>query len=96
MSIATVSISAKKGNANLMDAMGGLISFMPESSAVNYLTYMLADERLGVTFSNGQTYFYEQVEFATVIQLLASDSVGAFIAKQIKPNHPVTASMLNK
>lgn len=96
MSIAVVSIKAKKGTANMMDAMGGLFSFSPESSAVKYISYLMADERLSVTYSNGQTYFYDEVKFPTVIQLLDADSVGAFIAKQIKPNYKVTASTLNK
>lgn len=81
-----VSISAKKGRASLMDSFGGSVVFHPESSAVECVTYSLDTNTLGIAYTGNKQYFYREVPFATVIQMLNADSVGAFIAKRIKPN----------
>ena len=82
-----VKVETPNGKASLMSMLGGSVFFEPKSTAVKTVIYVGTVRMLTVTYTNGGTYRYEGVAFAKVIDLLGAESVGAFIAKQIKPNH---------
>jgi hypothetical protein len=68
---------------------GHLVSY-PESSAIDLLHYMPNTETLVVIYKGSEKkYFYEAVPSYKIFQMLASESIGAFIAKAIKPHHEV-------
>ena len=51
---------------------------------------MTNSETLVVVYKgNEKKYFYEAVPAYKIFQMLASESLGAFIAKAIKPHHEV-------
>ena len=82
-----VKVETPNGKASLMSMLGGSVFFEPKSTAVKTVIYVGTVRMLTVTYANGGTYRYEGVAFAKVIDLLGAESVGAFIAKQIKTNH---------
>lgn len=82
-----VKITTTNGEAKLMSLLGGSVVFNPKSTAVTEIVYVGSNKHLTVTYTNGGKYYYYGVEFPTVIELLGADSVGSFIAKQIKPNY---------
>ena len=56
------------------------------SSAIKFWKYDTKTNELIVQYKNSDTfYYYEGVPFATMFSLLSADSLGAFIAKEIKP-----------
>jgi hypothetical protein len=79
-----------QGNGTFTVYDDGVIVGYPESSAVKDWTYLTHTQTLVVTFtSSTKEYFYNDVPAYKVFQMLASESIGAFIAKAIKPHHEV-------
>ncbi len=69
----------------------GTLYAEPESSAVKEFTYLTNSQTLVVRFVGNEhkEYFYDDVPAYKIFQMLASESIGAFIAKAIKPHHEV-------
>jgi hypothetical protein len=67
------------------------ISSLPKnSSAIEYWNYNTKTNGLCVQYKSSDTfYWYEGVPFVTIFALMNADSLGAFIAKEIKPNFSV-------
>lgn len=72
-----------------------LSSLCEHSSAISFWNYNLKDKSLTVRYlSSEQFYGYENVPFVAIFSLLSADSLGAFIAKEIKPYYSVTQKMV--
>lgn len=69
-----------------------IYSFPENSTAVAEWTYRPAEQTLSVIYKNGDTrYTYEGVPMSTVFAMLTAESLGAFIAREVKPNFGVIA-----
>jgi hypothetical protein len=56
------------------------------STAIGYWHYNVKTNVLTVQYKNSDTYYdYEGVPFTAMFALMSADSLGAFIAKEIKP-----------
>lgn len=58
-----------------------------DSSNVHRIGYDSATEELYVEFSNGRIYVYSAVPQSTYDELLAADSKGSYMNREIKPNY---------
>lgn len=67
------------------------ISSIPKNStAIQFWSYTIKTSELAVQYKSSKTaYRYEGVPFSTIFALMWADSLGAFIAKEIKPNFSV-------
>ncbi|NNM74102.1 KTSC domain-containing protein [Enterovirga aerilata] len=61
-----------------------------ESSAIDAVDYDPKRRKLVVTFAGGATYAYAGVPAAKWKALLAADSKGRFVNREIKPHFPAT------
>ena len=59
-----------------------------QSSAVEAVDFEPKGRRLTVTYSGGATYAYSGVAPPTWKRLLAAESKGRFVNREIKPNYP--------
>jgi hypothetical protein len=60
------------------------------SSAIAYWSYNTSNNELRVQYKSSDTnYTYYGVPFSTLFALMTADSLGAFIAKEIKPNFSI-------
>jgi hypothetical protein len=60
------------------------------SSAIVYWAYNTSNNELRVQYKSSETYYtYYGVPFLTMFALMTADSLGAFIAKEIKPNFSI-------
>ena len=60
------------------------------SSAIKFWSYNIKTNELAVQYKSSDTFYrYEGVPFYTMFALMNADSLGAFIAKEIKPNYSV-------
>lgn len=83
-------IPMPKGNGTFTIFADGDIAGKPESTSIQEWTYLVTTQILIVQFkSSPKEYYYEAVPVSKVFQMLASDSIGSFIAKVIKPHHEV-------
>jgi hypothetical protein len=56
------------------------------STAIDWWRYGVKSNILTVKYKNSETFYdYEGVPFALMFALMSADSLGAFIAKEIKP-----------
>ena len=79
-----------QGNGTFCILESGNLIGHPESSAVYEWVYLANKGTLVVEYKGStKEYFYEKVPANKVFQMLASESIGAFIAKAIKPHHEV-------
>nr|WP_207626297.1 KTSC domain-containing protein [Mycolicibacterium wolinskyi] len=58
-----------------------------DSSNVSRIGYDAATEDLYVEFSSGRIYVYSRVPQASYEELLAADSKGSYMNREIKPNY---------
>lgn len=58
-----------------------------KSSWIKGVDYDSAKKALTVHLKNGEVYTYHDVPERKHIDMLAADSVGAFVTKHIKPHH---------
>ena len=70
---------------------GTIMLTLANSSSIQDV-WLGTSSRLQVVFHSDPktTYFYEGVSMGKMFSLVKSDSVGAFIAKEIIPNHAMT------
>ena len=62
------------------------------STAIEWWQYNVKTNKLVVQYKNSETFYnYYGVPFALVFALMTADSLGAFIAKEIKPHYSVVA-----
>lgn len=82
-------IESEHGNCFISEF--GMIILQPENSSSVVKVSWADDDSLYVTFTSSpdSCYCYEGVTFRQMVKLLNADSVGSFIAKEIKPNHEV-------
>lgn len=67
-----------------------LSSVTRNSSAVKFWFYDLTNKQLTVQYAKSETYYrYEEVPFQVIFDLMLADSLGSFIAKEVKPNYSV-------
>jgi hypothetical protein len=67
-------------------------SFCLKSSAIRWWSYNVVTKNLTVKYHSGEKYYkYEGVPYSIIIEMMFADSLGAFIAKTIKPNYSVNA-----
>lgn len=60
------------------------------SSAIAYWSYSTSNKELRVKYKSSETtYTYYGVPFSAMFALMSADSLGAFIAKEIKPNFSI-------
>ena len=60
------------------------------STAIEWWQYNVKTNKLVVQYKNSETFYnYYGVPFALVFALMTADSLGAFIAKEIKPHYSV-------
>jgi hypothetical protein len=58
------------------------------SEAIAYWDYKVADKMLVVRYkSSTRFYYYEEVPYTVIFGLLTADSLGAYIAKEVKPKY---------
>ena len=70
---------------------GTILASLPHNStAIEFWYYNLADQELVVQYKSSETFYhYEGVPFSVIFDLMLADSLGAFIAKEVKPNYSV-------
>lgn len=79
-----------QGNGTFTVYEDGDIVGKTDSSAITEFHYITTKQVLIVTYKGSdKQYFYEEVPAYKIFQMLASESIGAFIAKAIKPHHQV-------
>ena len=62
------------------------------STAIRYWSYKPEKQTLTVQYANGDKFYdYEGVPFSAVYAMMLADSLGNFIAKNIKPFYTVEA-----
>lgn len=60
------------------------------SEAIQYWCYDVKYETLVVQYRNSDNFYrYDAVPYTVIFALMTADSLGAYIAKEIKPNHQV-------
>lgn len=60
------------------------------SSAISFWDYDVVTKNLIVRYKSGDKFYrYEGVPYAVIIEMMFADSLGAFIAKTIKPAYSV-------
>lgn len=60
------------------------------STAIAEWAYYPASQTLTVMYKNGDTrYRYEGVPMSVIFSMMTADSLGAFIAREVKPNYSV-------
>lgn len=76
--------SSKKENGTV-----NIIWSEMDSTSIEYMHYHNDGVKgvLGVTFKSGQSYIYDNVRMTDVINMLKSESVGSFFAKNIRMNY---------
>lgn len=63
-----------------------------QSSAIGYWKYNFVTKNFTVKYKlSNNFYIYEGVPYSIIIEMMFADSLGAFIAKRIKPNYSVNA-----
>lgn len=67
------------------------ISSLPDkSTAIGWWSYQTTTKQLCVQYRSSETYYYyEGVPYGVVIEMMFADSLGSFIAKNIKPHYSV-------
>ena len=81
---------ANNETAQVSKKRNTLFSFPDHSTAIKYWHYDPKTELLSVEYQNSNTlYQYEGVPFAAVFAMLTADSLGAYVAKEIKPKYSV-------
>jgi hypothetical protein len=70
---------------------GALLSSCPSnSSAIQFWSYDIRNGEFVVQYKKSDTFYrYEAVPFKVIFDLMLAESLGAFIAKEIKPNYSV-------
>ena len=60
-----------------------------DSTSIDYMHYHNdgIQSVLGVTFKSGQSYIYDKVKMADIINMLKAESVGSFFSKNIRMNY---------
>jgi hypothetical protein len=79
-------IPAPSGKGTFSILSDGALVGRPDSTAVK-MWCLTPTGTLSVTYANDAVYFYEDVPMEVGIRLIATDSVGAFINKVVKPNY---------
>lgn len=60
------------------------------SSAISFWNYSPKYKSLTVRYKSSETFYtYQNVPFVAIFSLFTADSLGAFIAKEIKPHYSV-------
>jgi hypothetical protein len=60
------------------------------STAIAYWDYSVVTKNFIVKYKSSEKFYqYEGVPYSVIIEMMFADSIGAFIAKQIKPNYSV-------
>lgn len=60
------------------------------STAIAFWSYNIISKEFVVKYRSSDTYYtYEQVPYSVIFDLMFADSLGAFIAKEIKPLYSV-------
>jgi len=66
-------------------------SFATESKSVEYWSYDAEQKELTVQYKSSKAfYIYASVPFSTLFGLLTAESIGSFVAKEVKPNYEFT------
>lgn len=61
------------------------------STAIQYWDYNVVTKNFVVKYKSGEKFYtYEGVPYSVIIEMMFADSLGAFIAKEIKPNYSVS------
>ena len=67
-----------------------IASHTKHSTAIAWWKYEVSTQFLVVQYKNSDTFYrYEGVPFTAMFALMSADSLGAFIAREIKPNYSV-------
>lgn len=60
------------------------------SEAISYWSYDVEYKTLIVHYKKSENYYrYSEVPYTVIFALMTANSLGAYIAKEIKPNHEV-------
>jgi hypothetical protein len=78
-------------NDELAFITGDYIASCPlHSTAISWWKYETKTNELVVKYKSSETYYYYVgVPFSAMFALMSADSLGAFIAKEIKPNFSI-------
>jgi len=84
-------ITYANGESAYFQQGGKILASLPSnSSAIEFWYYELTTNELTVQYKSTPTYYkYEGVPFNVVFDLMLADSLGSFIAKEVKPNYSV-------
>jgi len=68
-----------------------IFSYPENSTAIAEWTYNPTTQTLGVIYKSSETirYNYDGVPMSVIFTMLTADSLGAFIAREVKPNYTV-------
>ena len=67
-----------------------IASTVVNSTAVDFWSYDPSTKDLAVRYKSSPTFYrYEDVPFHVIFALMLADSLGAFIAKEVKPYYSV-------
>ncbi len=58
-----------------------------DSSNIDQIGYSAEDRELWLTFKSGDTYVYTEVPPGTYDDIMAADSKGSYLNREIKPNY---------
>lgn len=99
MSENTLTFIPRKNDSNGITYANGEIAWLHEtrigslvkdSSAIGYWTYDIVSKTLTVQYRSSDTfYYYEEVPYTVIFEMMFADSLGAFVAKTIKPTYSV-------
>ena len=81
-------ITTPTGMVTIDKTDGYMACYKTNSEAVSSWAFLPQHGALNVTWGD-KTYIYMGVPFAIAVRLLATDSVGRFINKEVKPNYEV-------
>lgn len=63
------------------------------STAIKAWDYFPASKRLTVVYKNSdKAYYYEGVPMGVIFAMMTADSLGAFIAREVKPHYSVVGA----
>jgi hypothetical protein len=82
-------ITTSGDNAFLHEERIGSNAF--SSSSVEYWSYKPDKKELVIQYKSSEVFYvYEGVPFSVLFGLLSAESIGSFVAKEVKPNYEFT------
>lgn len=85
-------ITTASGDNVYLNTDGKRVGSMAYSStSVEYWNYKAETSELVIQYKSSETFYvYSGVPFSVLFGLLSAESIGSFVAKEVKPNYEFT------